>query len=354
MDELRIDSHKLMYHIDRVSEWQKGKLIPPIYMEITLSRACNHRCIFCAFDYIGYKNRFLDTKVLKKTLVSAGRLGVKSIMYGGEGEPLLHRDAADIVNYTRRQGIDVAITTNGTLLNEGIIKQCMGAFSWMRVSLNAGTNKNYKKIHGCSGRDFKKVLSNLKQAVEFKKRNNLRCVIGAQVVLIQENKKEVVKLAKLMKDIGVDYLIVKPFSKHPFSNNDIGEDFDYDRLSYIRDRLEEISGNGFSAIFRQNTMRKISRQRPYKHCMGLPFWAYIDAEGDVSACSAYLGDKKFVYGNIYKKGFSDILKGKRRKDILEMAARRLDTESCREICRLDEINNYLWELKHPLDHVNFI
>ena len=27
---------------------------------------------------------------------------------------------------------------------------------------------------------------------------------------------------------------------------------------------------------------------------------------------------------------------------------------CREACRLDEINKYLYEIKHPGEHVNFI
>ena len=34
---------------------------------------------------------------------------------------------------------------------------------------------------------------------------------------------------------------------------------------------------------------------------------------------------------------------------------RLDLEkNCREICRLDEMNRYLEELKNPGEHVNFI
>ena len=53
------------------------------------------------------------------------------------------------------------------------------------------------------------------------------------------------------------------------------------------------------------------------------------------ACSAYLGNKKFMYGNIYKSKFSDIMNGTRRKQILNMAATRLDTGKCREVCRLD-------------------
>lgn len=53
MDKYRIDSHKLIYHVSRVNDWLNGKLIYPIYMEISPIGSCNHRCIFCAYDFIG-------------------------------------------------------------------------------------------------------------------------------------------------------------------------------------------------------------------------------------------------------------------------------------------------------------
>jgi radical SAM protein with 4Fe4S-binding SPASM domain len=354
MDELRIDSHKLIYHVDRVSEWLRNRVISPIYMEIAPAGGCNHRCIFCALDYIGYRPLFLKIESLKKSLRDAARCGIKSIMYAGEGEPLLHKDIVDIVNFTKKLGIDVAITTNGVFLTDEIIRKCLKNISWIRVSFNAGSARTYEKIHRCKKGDFEKALSNLKRAVEYKKKHGLDCTIGVQMLLIPENRKETLRLAKRLRKVGVDYLIIKPFSKHPMSYCNIDKNFDYSKFLSLEKRLEKIATKDFGIIFRSHTMKKLKEGRFYKHCLGLPFWAYIDAGGDVYACSAYLGDRSFVYGNIYKEKFSDILNGRRRKEILDMAATRLDTKRCRQICRLDEINRYLWELKNPGPHVNFI
>jgi hypothetical protein len=34
--------------------------------------------------------------------------------------------------------------------------------------------------------------------------------------------------------------------------------------------------------------------------------------------------------------------------------KKLDVSRCRVNCRMDEINRYLWDLKSPPEHVNFI
>ena len=40
--------------------------------------------------------------------------------------------------------------------------------------------------------------------------------------------------------------------------------------------------------------------------------------------------------------------------IIKRAGNCLDVTKCRQVCRLDKINSYLWELIHPGHHVNFI
>lgn len=355
IDELRIDSHKLIYHVDRVSQWLKGDLIYPIYLEIAPCGTCNHRCIFCALDYLGYKKRFINTDILKKRLSEMAKLGVKSIMYAGEGEPLLHKDIDKIILHTKKAGIDVAITTNGVFFDKRIAQRCLASLSWIRISLDAGTNSSYAKIHCCSAKDFDRVIKNLKDAIKIRRRRGYSCTIGVQFLLIPENYKETTILASLLKDIGADYLIIKPFSRHPMSYHKLTKSFHYKDYFYLKDKLKKIATKDFRVIFRIHTMEKIEEKRRfYKHCLGLPFWAYIDSAGDLWGCSAYLGASNFLCGNIYEKTFKEICQGRQRKRIVKMAAMKLNTLKCREACRLDEINMYLWDLKHPHPHVNFI
>ena len=354
MDNLRIDSHKLMYHVSRVSKWLEGENIYPIYVEIAPSGACNHRCVFCALEYLDYRPHFLRTDVLLDVISEMARKEVKGVMYAGEGEPLLHKDIGRIVRHTADAGIDVSITTNGVLLDRCMDKEFLAALSWMRVSLNAGTNMTYAKVHRSPASDFDKVLRNLSDAVELKKRNRLACTIGVQFLLLPQNYQEATVLAERLRDVGVDFLTIKPFSQHPLSSSTIDKDFDYGRYRYLEEQLLKMANGQLKILFRAHTMQKLKDDRPYERCLGLPFFTYIDAAGNVYACSAFLGDERFCYGNVYENSFSEIWEGERRKQVLNYVDTELDVSQCRKACRLDEINRYLWELKCPHPHVNFI
>lgn len=355
MDNFRIDSHKLLFHPHEVSQWLKGETVYPIYMEISPSGACNHRCTFCALDYMSYRPRFLDTGILKERLTELGRLGLKSVMYGGEGEPLLHKDIVSLVDHTKASGIDVAFTTNGVLLRKELFQRIAPSVSWIKVSLNAGSPETYAKIHRTKPTDFESVIGNLSDACSYLKSKGGSCTIGAQMILLPENAHEVEKLANTCRSIGLKYLVIKPYSQHLKSITHAYESFDYAPYLKMMETLAGFNDENFSVIFRANTMKKMHRsERGYKRCQALPFWSYIDSDGNVWGCSTYLGDEHFNYGNINLSTFEAIWKGEKRRESMKRVANELDTECCRMNCRMDEVNLYLWELTHPSPHVNFI
>lgn len=356
MDKYRIDSHKLMFHVQRVNDWLEGKNIYPIYLEIAPSGGCNHRCVYCALDFMEYKPRFLLTDLLKKRISEMSSLGVKSIMFAGEGEPLLHKDIASIINHTKKSGIDVAITTNGVFLNKELVDEALSNITWIKISINGASEKIYKKIHRAVSGDLEKVIKNLSYAAKLRKQKNYKCTLGMQIVLLPENRDEIFNLARRARGIGMDYLVVKPYSHHPFSKTAEYKNIKYSDYFNLAQKLEKFNCTGFNVIFRIQAMKKWDEaERSYKHCLALPFWSYIDSGGNVWACSIYLTKDKFHLGNIYKNKFQEVWEGKKRINLVHWAQNKLDTNQCRINCRMDEINRYLWELKHDLpQHVNFI
>jgi radical SAM protein with 4Fe4S-binding SPASM domain len=355
MDDFRIDSHKLGYHVTRVNDWLRGEDVYPIYVEVSPTGACNQRCTFCALDYMEYTPRFLDKELLKKRLTEMGRLGVKSIMYAGEGEPLLHKDIGEIINHTKGAGIDAAVTSNGVCLTEKFIEKVLASITWIKISINAATRDTYSLIHGTSPKDFDRVIENVSHAVKVRKSSGVKTTIGMQLILLPENSTEALSMARLAKNIGADYLVIKSYSQHLMSHTTRYKDLTYSDFYKLGEELKKFSDKNFQVIFRAQSMKKLEdKDRGYERCQALPFWAYIDSGGGVWGCSAFLGDERFLYGNINENTFDEIWKGERRKKVLKYVSEELDPAECRKNCRMDEINRYLWELRNPPSHVNFI
>ncbi len=355
MDKYNLDSHKLIFHVPRVKKWLDNELIYPIYMEVSPIGACNHRCTFCGLDFMQYASRKIDFSIFKKRLPEFASLGLKSIMYAGEGEPFLHKDIADIIRLTKENGIDVAITSNGVLFKKKMVEQVLPFCSWIKFSINAGTPDTYAKVHGTKSGDFNRVIDNLRFAVKYRQQHGLKCTLGAQILLLPEVEEEIEELVKIVKDIGMDYLVVKPYSQHPQSITEKYKGIVYSRYGDLSEKLGKYNSDSFSVIVRLNTMKNWDQGcKVYKRCLGLPFWSYVDAGGNVWGCSMYLNDERFFYGNIGDNSFQEIWEGEKRKNSLVFVEKNLSVSGCRINCRMDNINSYLWGLTHPNDHVNFI
>jgi GTP 3',8-cyclase len=354
MGDFNLDGHKLHYHPGRLKEWLDGKTVYPVYIENSPSGACNHRCRFCALDFMGYQRRFLDWDIFRDRLTEMGERGVKSMMHAGEGEPLLHPNLEEMMQHGKACGIDQALSTNGVLLDPSRAEKILPHAEWIRISLDAGTPDTYAMLHRTQARDFDQVLENLAAAARMRTAAGWRCTLGVQM-LLPENRGEIRTLAVRARDAGADYLAIKPYSQHPKSGNTAYRDIRYAEDLALQEAAEQMSAPGFQVIFRANAMRKWDAPaRDYCRCLALHFWTHIDAGGFVWACSMYMNDADFLLGNIHEEPFRAIWEGERRAKVMKRVAEELDARQCRVNCRMDEVNRYLHDLRNPPDHVNFI
>lgn len=352
-DDWRIDGEKLSLHPARVAQWmeadtwEKAKHVYPIYWEITTSAACNHRCTFCSVDAIGYPADLLDANMLAARMAEAGKLGVKSVMFAGTGEPLLHKRISDITRCGVASGLDVAFTTNGVLLNK---LEPVNLCTWIKISLNAGTQETYAKVHKTKESDWDKVWDGIRGAV--KRKGN--CTIGVQAVVLPENVYEMRDLASLCVDAGVDYLVLKPYSQGTFSITHQYEGTDYAAMRSYLSGVKDYDTKTFKVVYRAQAMNEeIDRKHRYPKCLATPnFWVYCTGDGRVFTCSAHLMDDSFCIGNINTQTFQEIWEGPERKRQWEQM-KTFDISRCRLNCRMNLQNRYLHSLTHT-PHATFI
>ena len=348
---LNLDSHKLYYHQDRVCEFLSSGDCYPIYMEVSPVGSCNHRCVFCAYDYIGYPNRKLEKEVFLNFIDEVSECGLKSILFAGEGEPLIHQEMKEFILYSKKKGIDVGVFTNGELVDKRFDKEVLSNLTFIRFSINGGNEENYKQIHKKDS--FKKVINNLKYCAKLKKENDLDITIGIQFVLLPENINYLESFVRLVKDIGVDYLSIKPFVLQNKAQFYRQKEFDLNLDDFFK-KLESYSTDNFKVIARSNAFKNYGK-RDYKNCFGCNFITVLNSAGELASCLPYWDKKEFIYGNIYKNSFKEIWQGDKRKKIKHFLENKLDVSKCPPNCRPNAINEYLFELKNPkINHINFI
>lgn len=357
MDKYRIDEHKLYWHLDRLGQWQQDPLVAPIYVEVSPTTACNHRCIFCGVDFARNEGPSLETETACLRIEELGKLGVRSMMFAGEGEPLLHKGLPQMIESAVRNGIDVSITTNGSAGTPDIWRKILPQLTWLRFSIDAASPAVHAKIHQVGEAAFTKVTDTLRETVRLRNELKLKTTIGVQFLVLDENVSEVEDAINLYTEIGVDYLAFKPFSTHPQMEKKMTVDYNDYKESRVREIVERRKGQTkLNIIYRRLAIdaSKAGEIR-YSHCRALPFWGYISSKGDFYTCSVFLNDDRFKVGNIYQQTMPEIIFGERRKQSIALGQNDLCLEGeCRLNCRMARINEFLEMLAEVPEHVNFI
>ncbi|MEA1955646.1 MAG: radical SAM protein [Campylobacterota bacterium] len=351
--QLNLDTHKLHYHPTRVGEFLDRGDCYPLYMEVSPVGSCNHRCTFCAYDYIGYPNRKLDSAKFLQLIDDISDNGLKSMLYAGEGEPLMHPNIGEFITYTKKKGIDVGLFTNGELLEKKLNDEIFKSLTFIRFSVNAGDKQIYKDIHKKDV--FEKIINNIKYSVKLKKDNNLDTTLGIQFVLLPENIKSVENIVKIASEIGVDYISIKPFVQQSSEQfYQMERQFELQELQDLFEKLEQYNHDSFNIVARVNAFKNYGK-RDYKNCFGCNFITVLNSAGELGSCLPYWDKKEYIYGNINTQNFNEIWNGKKRKKIKYHLENTLDATSCPPNCRPNNINSYLYEMKNPMvSHLNFI
>lgn len=352
-NNVMLDDHKLYWHLDRVLAWQEGELVPPIYVEVSPTNRCNHKCIFCGINFaqeIGDSLLYIPTE---HALFNLGKLGCRSILFAGEGEPLLHVHLFDMMLAAKTR-MDVALTTNGVLGDFDRWYDILCLLSWLRISVDAGNASAYARLHGTKEADFHAVVNNIQRCVGIKRQLCSDVAISAQFVIVEQNLRYIEQFLELFSRVGLDYISLKPFSRHPKMLNECDVAYDETTIRNIG-YLAMKYNKSVNVIFREEAMKSYSRGIKFSHCYALPFWGYISSNGDFYSCSVHLGDERFKVGNIYEDSMEEILFGDRRKESIDFAANELDVQGeCRVNCRMARVNEFLELILAKPEHVNFI
>ncbi len=97
--------------------------------------------------------------------------------------------------------------------------------------------------------------------------------------------------------------------------------------------------------------------REYNKCMGIPFLLYSSGDGMLYPCGMFFTFRadEFRLGNLNTQSFKEIINSDHYWNVIDKIRDTMDVhKECYAHCRTHAINDFLWRLKHPPLHVNFV
>jgi MoaA/NifB/PqqE/SkfB family radical SAM enzyme len=367
--EIVLDGHKMAFHLDRVRDWLAGKRIAPITMDVALTRRCNFKCTYCYSQLQYNEGKELTRQNLLDFADDIARIGVKGVSLISDGESTCHPDWVDFIRRATDNGVDAAIATNGFAIDEAQFEDILPRLTYLRFNISAAEEAAYCRIHGVSPKAYHKVLENIRAAVRIKRQRGLPVTLGLQMVLTKDCQDQVVPLAKLGGELGVDYTVIKHCS-----DSELGElGVDYEWYASMGKTLQE--GESYSTadyLVRAKWSKIMNRGRKkYTQCLAIPFMVQFSGSGLVAPCGFLFNQRYSSYhiGNIAETRFKDIFASKRYWEVVDrLASQSFDANTmCGTNCLQHKVNEFLWDVKtgaididrikvpaeKPL-HVNFI
>ena len=203
----------------------------PLSIILDLTTACNYRCDHCIdWDILNAKVKFADD-TLRAQLGEMAQRGLRSVILIGGGEPTLYPGFVDFVKYLKDLRLQVAVVSNGSR-NDKILEIApfLEAGDWVRLSLDAGSNEVFQRMHNPSRASL--TLDEICAWVPKIKALNPRFQVGFSFIItwkggmrddvkVVENIGEIERAAQRAHDARFDYISYKPFLERASSGSEV-------------------------------------------------------------------------------------------------------------------------------------
>ena len=197
----KFDTVNFLYEaklIDRL--FHNNEFEMPVRYVLGLTNDCNLRCPFCFLEKIAAEKAMSpgDWLNVVKQLPDYARV----ILFGGE--PLYYSHFEEVYRYVADR-FRCTIVTNGTLLNEDLIKLLLSKdrFNELAVSIDTVGNTN----RGFSPQQWNSLVANLKLFVKNTKKHPHPPKLGVATVILDETAEGLFAMHRfVMEEIGCDYV----------------------------------------------------------------------------------------------------------------------------------------------------
>lgn len=153
--------------------WHRAIPFPPS-VSIEPTNACNFSCPACVRFHDKVREQgYMEFELFKEIIRELAGGPACDTLLTGFGEPLLHPEFTDFIDFASARGIrTLRIITNASLLTEEITDAVLsGGVSGIHFSIDGNSSETYNSIR--KGGDFEKTLANVIRFLEARDKRNL-------------------------------------------------------------------------------------------------------------------------------------------------------------------------------------
>ena len=157
-----------IFHRFRYSFMPKSRITPsvPAYVLIEPTSICNMRCPMCYQTDISFtkKKDFMgniNMNFFKSIIDECYEEGVGAITLASRGEPTLHPNIVEMLNYVKGKFLEIKINTNASLLNSKLSEAILSSVNHVVFSVDSHIAKEYELIR--KGGNFDHVFKNIQK-----------------------------------------------------------------------------------------------------------------------------------------------------------------------------------------------
>lgn len=293
----------------------------PVKVQIPTNTTCNMRCIFCT-KRDGETSHFYRNLTFNEFLKFTPSLkSALAVGLFGWGEPFFNPDYEKMFEYVTKQfsGINIRISTNGTLLNRKWIEKIIShSLTEVNISLNAATSRTYALLMGSNC--FDRVINNIKELVKNRGKSSDTYII-LSFVFNRYNIDELPRFVELGSELDVNEILVTQLREIYKEHKKLSAISDERKKISFKNALKKaqegkislvIEGEGFYHIEKENLNNCEKRYGKsifssfFGECYDPWDTFKISESGDVFPCC----DADTVMGNCIKQTLEEIWNGK--------------------------------------------
>lgn len=195
---------------DRLTEGFPSQVI------IDITEVCNLECIHCphpefkktAFYEARYLDPVLNAKIVDEVREKGSGL-TQYIRYSSEGEPLVHPQGYEMIEYAvRHSGVFVTLTTNGTIMNEKRTRRLLDSGVHMiDISIDAATEETYAKVR-VKG-ELNVTRANVLNLLKWVKQSGSPTKVVVSFIEQAQNTHEIAQFRQYWTEQGADSVVVR-------------------------------------------------------------------------------------------------------------------------------------------------